>query len=147
MDKQAITGKRRARKLALQALYQWHMAGGEMHDIEAQFHVENNMDRVDTAYFSELLRGVSAQANALDEAFKPYLDRELSALNPVELTILRMGSYELLHQLQIPYKVVLDEAISLTKSFGATDGFRYVNGVLNQVAQQSRQIEIRAEHE
>lgn len=142
MDKQSISGKIRARKLALQALYQWLISGSDLHEIEAQFRVINNMDKVDGAYFARLLHGVAKEHQALEASFAPFLDRELESLNPVELTVLRIGSFELIHCPEIPYKVVLDESISLTKEFGSQDGFRYVNGVLNNLAKQVRHIEI-----
>ncbi|KTD13386.1 transcription antitermination factor NusB [Legionella jamestowniensis] len=142
MEKQEISGKRRARKLALQALYQWHMSGQELYEIEAQFRVNNNMEKVDGGYFSRLLHGVPAQKEKLEESFTPFLDRPIESLNPIELTVLRLGAFELLYCLEIPYRVVLDEAISLTREFGSQDGYRYVNGVLNNLAQQARKIEI-----
>lgn len=144
VDKQAINGKRRARKLALQALYQWLMAGSELHEIEAQFRVINNMERVDQEYFCRLLHGVPAHVNDLEASFAAFVDRDIHGLNPIELTVLRIGSYELIHCIEIPYKVVLDESISLTKEFGSQDGHRYVNGVLNNLAKQTRAIEISA---
>ena len=142
MEKQSISGKRKARKLALQALYQWLMSGTELHEIEAQFRIANNMTKVDVDYFCRLFYGVPEQVNLLEQSFAPFLDRELSGLNPIELTVLRLGSFELAHCPEIPFKVVLDEAISLTKEFGSQDGYRYVNGVLNNLAQQVRRIEI-----
>lgn len=142
MEKQSIRGKRKARKLALQALYQWLMSGTDAHEIEAQFRVINKMDKVDVDYFCRLLHGVPKHVSSLEAHFTPFLDREISALNPIELTVLRLGSFELLYCPEIPYKVVLDEAISLTKEFGSQDGYRYVNGVLNNLAHQVRSIEI-----
>jgi len=142
VDKKSISGKRRARKLALQALYQWLMAGTDLHETEAQFRAINNMERIDSDYFSKLLHGVPENIEALESSFTPFLDRELSGLNPIELTVLRIGSFELFHCPEIPYKVVLDESITLTKEFGSQDGYRYVNGVLNNLAKQVRAVEI-----
>ena len=142
MEKQTIKGKRRARKLALQALYQWLMSGSELYEIEAQFRVANNMEKVDTDYFCRLLHGVPMHLVALEEAISPFLDRPIQGLNPIELTALRMGAFELFHCPEIPYRVVLDESISLTKEFGSQDGHRYVNGVLNNLARTVRTIEI-----
>ena len=142
MEKEAIKGKRRARKLALQALYQWLMSGSELCEIEAQFRVANNMDKVDVPYFCRLLHGVPEHIKALEEAISPFLDRPIVGLNPVELTALRLGAFELIHCPEIPYKVVLDESISLTKEFGSQDGHRYVNGVLNNLAKITRTIEM-----
>ena len=142
MEKQSISGKRKARKLALQALYQWLMSGSELHEIEAQFRVANNMVKVDSDYFCRLLYGIPEQVQELEDSFAPFLDRDINGLNPIEQTVLRIGSFELLHCPEIPYKVILDESISLTKEFGSQDGYRYVNGVLNNLAQQVRSVEI-----
>jgi len=143
---QTIKGKRKARKLALQALYQWLMSGAELSEIEAQFRVANNMGSVDADYFCRLLHGIPAQLNPLEEAFIPFLDRPIHSLNPIELTVLRIGAFELLHCPEIPYRVVLDESVTLTKAFGSQDGHKYVNGVLNNLAQQARSIEISLGH-
>ena len=143
MEKNLISGKRRARKLALQALYQWLLSGHDLNEIETQFRVVNNMDKVDGEYFCRLLYGVPTQVDALDSSFSPFLDREVSGLNPIELTVLRIGAFELYHCPEVPYKVVLDESISLTKEFGSQDGHRYVNGVLNNLARQVRAVEIK----
>jgi N utilization substance protein B len=142
VEKQAIRGKRRARKLAVQALYQWLMSGSDLAEIEAQFRVANNMEKVDPDYFCRLLHGVPTQLNTLEEALIPFLDRPIKDLNPIELTVLRIGAFELFNCLEIPYRVVLDESISLTKEFGSQDGHRYVNGVLNNLARKTRLIEI-----
>lgn len=147
MNNQSISGKRKARKLALQALYQWHMSGSELSEIEAQFRVMNNMAKVDCDYFCRLLYGIPAQIDALESTIQPFLDREISGLNPIELTVLRIGSFELLHCPEIPYKVVLDESIGLTKEFGSQDGYRYVNGVLNNLARQERSVEVKLDNE
>lgn len=146
MEKQMIRGKRRARKLALQALYQWLMSGSELHEIEAQFRAINNMDKVDVEYFARLLHGVPANLVELEKNIAPFIiDREIESLNPIELTVLRIGSFELIHCIEIPYKVVLDESVSLSKEFGSQDGYRYVNGVLNNLARQVRAVEINLE--
>lgn len=142
VEKQSISGKRKARKLALQALYQWLMSGSELAEIEAQFRLINNMSKVDVDYFCRLLYGIPEHVNELEGSFAPFLDRAVNELNPIELTVLRLGSFELFHCPEIPYKVVLDESISLTKEFGSQDGHRYVNGVLNNLAQQVRVVEI-----
>lgn len=147
MEKKLISGKRRARKLALQALYQWLMSGSNPHEIEAQFRVVNNMDKVDGEYFCRLLHGVPAYLDAIESSMLPFLDREINGLNPIELTVLRIGSFELFYCPEVPYKVVLDESISLTKEFGSQDGYRYVNGVLNNLARQVRSVEISLDNE
>lgn len=145
-NNQTIKGKRRARKLALQALYQWLMSGTALSEIEAQFRVANDMQKVDADYFCRLLHGIPAQLSLIEAGFIPFLDRPIDSLNPIELTVLRIGTFELLHCPEIPYRVVLDESISLAKSFGSQDGHRYVNGVLNNLAQQARSTEISLGH-
>ena len=142
MEKNLISGKRKARKLALQALYQWLMSGSDLHEIEAQFRMINNMEKVDVDYFCRLLYGIPENVQQLEEQLQPFLDREIAGLNPIELSTLRIGAFELLHCPEVPYKVVLDESISLTKEFGSQDGYRYVNGVLNNLAREVRSIEI-----
>jgi len=142
VENQSIKGKRRARKLAVQALYQWLMSGSELIEIEAQFRVANNMDKVDTEYFCRLLHGVPANLSKLQDALTPFIDRPIEGLNPIELTVLRISAFELFNCPEIPYRVVLDESVSLTKEFGSQDGYRYVNGVLNNLAKEVRAVEI-----
>jgi N utilization substance protein B len=143
VEKKAISGKRKARKFALQALYQWLMSGAELYEIETQFRVINNMDKVDTDYFCRLLYGIPEQVQHLEAQLAPFVvDRAIDTLNPIELTTLRIGAYELIHCLDLPYKVVLDESVCLTKEFGSQDGYKYVNGVLNNLARQVRSVEV-----
>lgn len=147
MEKKLFNNKRLARKLAVQALYQWLMSNQELSDIEAQFRVNNNMEKVDADYFCRILYGVPRYLPEIEENIVPFLDRPLQGLNPVELSILRLGAFELLHCPEIPYRVVLDESISLAKTFGAQEGYRYVNGVLNNMAKRIRMIEINGNDE
>ncbi|MCX7117697.1 MAG: transcription antitermination factor NusB [Legionellales bacterium] len=142
MEKESIKGMRRARRLALQALYQWQLSASELSDIEAQFRQANDMDKVNVDYFCRLLYGIPKHVVSLEEALTPFLDRPVQQLNPIELTTLRMGAFELLHSPEIPFRVVLDEAITLTKAFGSQDGHRYVNGVLNHLARLVRAVEV-----
>ncbi|WP_131777440.1 transcription antitermination factor NusB [Legionella impletisoli] len=142
MNTETIKGKRRARKLALQALYQWLMTNSELYEIEAQFHASNDMTKVDSNYLHRLLHGVVNHLNEIENAFAPYLDRHIDSLNPIELTVLRLSGYELMFCPEIPYRVVLDEAVTLTKAFGSQEGHRYVNGVLNNLARDVRAKEI-----
>ncbi len=136
------SARRKARKMALQALYQWHMAETPVNDLEAQFLTENDMSKVDKEYFSEVLRGVPKQKSALDAEIQEFIDREIERLTPIELAILRMGTYELKHRIDVPYKVIINEGINLAKNFGATDGHKYVNGVLDKLAQKLRITEV-----
>lgn len=141
---QSISGKRRARKLALQSLYQWLMSGADLSEIEAQFCAANNMDKVDIVYYRKLLHGVPSHLSDLEAALTPLLDRPIDSLNPIELSILRLCAFELFHCIEIPYRVILDESVSLAKAFGSQDGHRYVNGVLHNLAQTVRSIEIKS---
>lgn len=142
---QSISGKRRARKLALQSLYQWLMSDTDLSEIEAQFCAANNMDKVDGAYYRRLIHGVSKQLPDLEVALIPFLDRPIDTLNPIELTILRLCAFELFHCIEIPYRVILDESVSLARAFGSQEGHRYVNGVLHNLSQTVRKIEIESD--
>ena len=142
LEKLLIKGNRRARKLALQALYQWLMSGTDLYEIEAQFRVANNMEKVNDEYFCRLLHGVPKHLSTLEDALIPFIDRPIHGLNPIELTVLRIGAFELFHCPEIPYRVVLNESVTLTKEFGSQDGHRYVNGVLNNLARKTRDVEI-----
>jgi len=133
-----------ARSFALQALYQWSMAGQSVNEIEAQFRVDNDMSNTDVQLFAELLRGVVSGSKDLDEAYRPFLDRPLTDLDPVELSVLRIGAYELIHRLQVPYRVAINESVELAKVFGATESHKYVNGILDKLAQRVRAAEVRA---
>ena len=136
--------RRKARHYGMQALYQWHMAGASLSDIEAEFRADYDFSHVDLEYFQALLHGVPACLDELEETFEPLLDRKLTDLDPIELTVLRMGTYELAHRQDVPYKVVINEAVALTRKFGATDGHKYINGVLDKVARALRKVEIDA---
>jgi N utilization substance protein B len=137
-------GRRQARTLAMQALYSWHMAGQQLNEIEAQFRVDNDFSTVDGAYFHEILHGVPRQKTEIDGAFEPLLDRPIAEIDPVELAILRLSTYELKNRIDVPYRVVINEGIELAKVFGATDGHKFVNGVLDKLAPQLRADEVRA---
>lgn len=130
--------RRKARRFALQAIYQWQLAEGEAHEIEAWFRVENDMRKVDTDYFHELLKGVIAESASLDQALTPFLDRPVKELSQVEKAILRIGAFELQHRPDVPWRVVINEAIELAKLFGAEEAHKYVNGVLDKLARRAR---------
>ena len=142
VDKQEIKGRRRARRLVLQALYQWLMAHDDLDQIEAQWVTRMSDNGAELAYFSRLLHGVAAKLELIEQTFSPWLDRPIAGLNPIELTVLRMSTYELLFVPELPYRIVLDESVALSRMFGSQDGYRYVNGVLNNVAKQIRIHEI-----
>tara|TARA_R110001599_G_scaffold351822_1_gene584787 strand:+ start:124710 stop:125162 length:453 start_codon:yes stop_codon:yes gene_type:complete len=136
--------RRKARHYGMQALYQWHMAGASLADIEAEFRADYDFSHVDLEYFQALLHGVPACVDELEATFEPLLDRKLTDLDPIERTLLRMGTFELAQRQDVPYKVVINEAVALTRKFGATDGHKYINGVLDKVARVLRKVEIDA---
>jgi len=137
--------RRRARHFALQALYQWTMTHAVLTEIEAELRIDNDFSHADGEYFTVLLTGVAQNAATLDKLYEPRLDRALDDLDPIERNLLRMGVFELRDRIDVPYRVVLNEAIALAKKFGATDSYRYVNGILDKMAQDMRQLEIQAE--
>lgn len=126
--------RRRARSLALQAIYQWQLNANDVSELVAQFQTELNPKKIDAEYFSDLTKGVVQNSNILNEKIAPCLDRALKELDPVELAILLLATYELIFRLDIPYKVVINEALELAKLFGATDSYKYVNAVLDKLA-------------
>ncbi len=137
--------RRKARHYAMQALYQWHMTKFSAADIISQFSADNDMAHVDRDYFRELVNKVIAESADLDEIFSPYLQgKTLAELDAITLALLRVASYELAHRIDIPFKVAISEAVSLGKKFGAEDSHKFINGVLEQVAQQRRQVEMQA---
>lgn len=133
-----------ARKAAVQALYQWQMAGQDLSEIERQFLEEERLKDAQKSYFAELFYGVPKNLDAIDQVLSEFVDRPVDTIDPVERAILRIGVYELLHRLDMPYKVVLNEGINLAKYFGADGSHKYVNGILDKVAQQKRAMEIKA---
>lgn len=136
--------RRQARSLALQALYQWQMSGNSVTDIEAEFRSEQDLSRADVTLFVALLHGIPSQVSVLDEQILPFLDRKLEDLDPIELTVLRIGGYELKERIEVPYKVAINESVNLAKTFGATDSHKYVNGVLDKLARTLRPDECKA---
>jgi len=134
----------KARRNAVQALYQWQLVGQDLAEIEAQFLAEYDMNKVDVAYFKELFREVPLHLHELDDHLIPFLDRPVDEVDPVERAILRIAAYELEFRLDVPYRAVINEAIELAKRFGAEHGHKYVNGVIDQVAKKLRAAEIKA---
>ncbi|RUO63355.1 NusB antitermination factor [Pseudidiomarina planktonica] len=124
--------RRKARKLAVQAIYSWQLSENSVVDIEATFLTDNDVSKIDVDYFLDLVRGVTSQAKSLDTAIEPFLDRPAKDLDHVERAVLRLASYELRDRPDVPYKVAINEAIELAKSFGADDSHRFVNGVLDK---------------
>ncbi len=138
------SARRRARELALQGLYQWLLAATDAAAITAQLREHEGFDKADSAHFDALLHGCIAEAAELDAVIARRADRKTSLLSPVEHAVLMIGCYELRHCLDVPYKVVINEAVELAKTFGGTDGHKYVNGVLDNAAGELRPAEVQA---
>lgn len=135
--------RRRARALAMQGLYQRHFTKSAITDIESEFIVDNDMARVDTAYFRDLLRGVHREQAELDRLLEPFLERPIHEVDAIELAIVRIGTYELKHRLDVPYRVVINEGIEMAKKFGGTEGHKFVNSLLDKLSQRLRLAETR----
>lgn len=136
--------RQKARRLLVQALYSWEVGGEDLTTIEAQFHTDNDMKQVDSEFFHELLFGVAKNLSTIDGTVAPHLDRKTGELDPVSRAILRLSAYELLHRIDVPYKVVINEGVNLAKTFGPTDAFKFINGVLDKVAVAARAVEVTA---
>ncbi|WP_114417705.1 transcription antitermination factor NusB [Marinospirillum perlucidum] len=149
--------RRAARQLTLQALYQWQISGNSMHQVEAHIRaalpddsleehedISQVLKIADLAYFHEMAQAIPEQLDELDEGFASLLDRRTEELDPIELALLRLGSYEMIHRIDVPYRVVINEAVELAKRFGGTDSHKYINGILDKLAQKFRSVEVRA---
>ncbi len=135
--------RRRARALAMQGLYQRHFSKSAISDIEAEFMVDNDMSKVDIAYFRDLLRGVHREQGELDKLLEPFLDRPINEVDAIELAIVRLGAYELKNRIDVPYKVVINEGIEMAKKFGGTEGHKFVNSILDKLSRRLRLAETR----
>ncbi|MFT4927951.1 MAG: N utilization substance protein B [Phenylobacterium sp.] len=124
--------RRKSRKLATQAIYSWQLSGNQIGDIEQQMLLENNVNKVDVEYFRDLITGVVAHVDKLDDIIRPHLDRPFKDIDEVEKAIVRLGAYELKFRLDVPVKVAINESIELAKVFGAEDSHKFVNGVLDK---------------
>jgi len=138
------SARRRSRELALQGLYEWQLGRSDAGIVDAHMREQPEFAKCDSAHYDALLHGCITQAAELDALFEPYLDRATKLLSPVEHAALMIGVYELKHCLEVPYRVAINEAVELTKSFGGTDGHKYVNGVLDKTAADLRPIEVAA---
>ena len=137
--------RHRARELALQALYQWQISGYDATNAEARFSAQNHMGKADTGYFHELYKGVSNDAAVLDDLLAPHIGRPVKDVDAVAFNVLRMACWEFKELVDVPYKVVLNEAVDLAKRFGATDAHKFINGSLDKLAGELRSIEVAAE--
>ncbi len=133
-----------ARKNAVQALYQWQMTGQNLNDIENQFLLDNRLKNTQRSYFSELFHGVPKNLDVIDQVLSEFVDRPVEKIDPVERAVLRLSVYEILNKLNVPCRVIINEGINLAKCFGAEGSYRYINGILDKIAQKKRGSEMRA---
>lgn len=132
-----------ARRYALQAMYQWQIAGTALSDIESEFLHYHIDKKLDMDYFKELIHGVPKYQLEIDQEMKTFLGRPMSEIDPIELAVLRISTYEILKRPDVPYRVIINEALELTKKFGSTEGHKFVNGVLDRVARKNRETEVK----
>lgn len=137
-----VSPRTESRRVALQAIYQWQLTNESIPQIVKQFNEDGLLAEVELEWFKELLMEVSNHAEALDALFADYLDRSVARIDPVERAIMRMGAYELQSKVEIPYKVIINESVELAKRFGAEESHKYINGILDKVAKQLRELEM-----
>ncbi len=139
----AKSARHRARELAMQGIYEWRVSGSSARLIEKNTRDEKSLGRYDQEFFSELLNGAIAQSEVLSEQLAPLLDRPVKELSPVEFSVLLLGAFELIRHPEVPYRVVINEAVELAKTFGGSDGHKFVNGVLDKLAAKVRAVEVK----
>jgi transcription antitermination protein NusB len=144
MSKAGHWARHHARKVLMQAVYQWQMTGAPFTDVVKEFRDAGALKKADDEFFGTVLRGVLNSADELDALLAPLLDRKVTDLDRVELALLRLGAYELQHRIDVPFRVVIDEYVELAKGYGAEDSFKYVNGVLDRLSADLRQLERRS---
>lgn len=138
-----LAQRRKARRVIMQAVYQWLITQDSPKEIAKQYREETE-GKVDWDYFGEIFVEIPAQVIQLDELIAPVIDRELKSLDPIEKALLYLGTYELAYRIDVPYRVVINECVELAKVFGATDGHKYINGVLDKLAKKLRAVELGA---
>ena len=136
-----ISARRNARLLAVQGIYSWQLSRNDVAQIELNLATSNDMSKVDMTYFQRLLRGVVNQAAQLDETIKPYLGRRTEELDPIEKAVIRLATFELVECMDVPFKVVINEAIELAKDLGAEESHKFVNGALDKAVRTLRKDE------
>jgi N utilization substance protein B len=141
---EAKSARRRARELALQGLYEWLLSRADAGAVDAHVREQEGFDKCDREHFELLLHGTIRDAEAIDAMLAAHIDRKVELLSPIEHAALMIGAFELMRCIEIPYKVAINEAVELAKSFGGTDGHKYVNGVLDKVAGALRGHEVDA---
>lgn len=143
-NKSLARARGKSRRLAMQAVYQWQMTGDSITDIKQQFFDENNMSQLDSAFFSELVSGVASSISELDPLLEKYMPRSVESVDPVERSILRLATYEFINRFDVPYRVVLNEAVNIAKEYCAENSHTFVNAVLDKVAKEIRHIEVKS---
>jgi transcription antitermination protein NusB len=138
------SARRRSRELATQGLYQWLLSGSPAGEIDAQLRNSQGFDKADKEHLDAILHGVIKESDDLSAALQPCLDRPIEQLSPVERAVLLVAAFEFRHHIDVPYRVVINEAVELTKTFGGSDGYKYVNGVLDKLAFAMRPTEAQA---
>jgi N utilization substance protein B len=141
MNRQSPAARSRARRFALQALYQMQMSGCSASEVEQQFEQDYDMKRVDVGYLHELMDGVDREREVLVAVYTPFLERDEAELDPVLRSALLIGAFELVHRIDIPFRVAIDEAVELARQFGGEDSYKLVNSVLDRVSEEHRQPE------
>ena len=136
-----VSHRKKARNFLVQALYQWQFSKGSSSEIEAQFRADNTA-KIDWDFFHQALTHIISNIEKVDQTFTDELDRKLSQIDPIEMALLRLGSFEFLERIDVPYKVVINEYVDLAKKYGATDSHKYINGVLDTLAKKYRAVEI-----
>jgi N utilization substance protein B len=145
MTKNVAPARRRARRAALQAIYQWQMSQNSIGDIESQFREEYKTSKADMDYFAKLLLGVGKDLKVLDEKLTPCLSRTMEEVSPIEAAALRLSAYEMMNCPEVPYRVVINEGVDLAKRFGADQAHKFVNAALDSLAKQVRSVEVNAQ--
>lgn len=142
MGRVSFPARHKARELAVQALYQWQLAGTSYNELTAQFYTDNDMRKIDKEYFEHMVVYIAKNAEKIDVVLSDALDRPIDQVDPVELTILRISFYEFDKCLDVPYRVVINEGVELCKVFGSVDGYKYINGILDRLAKTYRSEEL-----
>ena len=145
-QKSQAKARGQSRRLAMQAVYQWQMTGDNITDIKQQFFEENNMSKIDSEFFSELVSGVASSISEIDPYLEKNMSRTVESVDPVERSVLRLAVYEFINRFDVPYRVVLNEAVNITKEYCAENSHAFVNGVLDKVAKEVRHLEVNSEN-
>ena len=144
--KSVAKSRGKSRRLAMQAIYQWQMTGDSITDIKQQFFEENNMSQLDSSFFSEAVSGVASSISELDPLLEKNMTRSIESVDPVERSILRLATFEFINRFDVPYRVVLNEAVNITKEFCSENSHTFVNAVLDKVAKEIRHLEVKADN-